>query len=226
MFLTQFDINMGRREARRLIGSPERIHAAALGCFPPGQSSTDRGRTLWRLDRGAQNHDIHLMIVSPLQPDLRALNQQAGWDTGSPGRSAGYDEFLSSLRAGRMWRFRLAANPTVVLRPSGGSRQRGKRYAHVTAAQQLQWLLKRTQRCGFSIPPDSAGEPNAIVTGHDVLKFRRGTDGTGHTVTLVKVIFDGVLEVRDPAALRHALVTGIGPAKGYGCGLLTLAPLH
>ena len=32
-------------------------------------------------------------------------------------------------------------------------------------------------------------------------------------------------EVVDAAALRRALVTGIGPAKAYGCGLLTLARL-
>lgn len=226
MFLTQFDINMGRREARHLIGSPERVHAAILGCFPPGQSSTDQGRTLWRLDRGTQNHDFHLMIMSPLRPDLTALNQQAGWETGSPGRTADYDRFLMNLAKGRAWRFRLAANPTVSLRPSGDDRPRGKRHAHVTAGHQLEWLLKRTEQNGFTILPDSAGNPHAIVTGRDVLRFRRGTDGTGRTVTLTKVVIDGVLEVSDPNALRHALVTGIGPAKGYGCGLLTLAPLR
>lgn len=225
MFLTQFDINMGRRDARRLIGSPERVHAAVLGCFPPGQSSTDQGRVLWRLDHGAQSHDVHLMIVSPLRPDLRALNEQSGWETGSPGRTANYDEFLSGLKQGQAWRFRLNANPTVTLRPSGEGRQRGKRHAHVTAAQQLQWLVDRAGRFGFRIPPDSANEPSATVTGRDLLRFRRGTDGTGRTVTLSKATFDGVLEVHNANALRHALVQGIGPAKGYGCGLMTLAPL-
>ena len=35
MFLTQFDINVARRDAMRLLASPERIHAAVLGAFPP-----------------------------------------------------------------------------------------------------------------------------------------------------------------------------------------------
>ncbi len=226
MYLTQFDINMGRREARRLVRSPERIHAAVLGCFPPGQASGDDGRTLWRLDHGAQSHDIHLMIVSPLCPDLRSLNEQAGWNTGSPGRSADYDPFLARLAAGTAWRFRLTANPTVSLRKDGDAQRRGKRYAHVTVTQQMKWLLDRAERCGFTIPPDSAGEPFATVTRRDLQKFRRGTDGTGRTVTLSKATFDGMLEVRDPDALRQALVRGIGSAKGYGCGLLTLAPVH
>lgn len=227
MYLTQFDINMGRREARRLVASPERIHAAVLGCFPPGQAATDQGRTLWRLDPGPQgHHDVHLMIVSPLRPDLRGINQQAGWETGSPGRTATYDDFLARLAPGQAWRFRLTANPTVTLRPAGEDRQRGKRYAHVTVAQQLKWLVDRAERHGFTLPPDSAGEPSATVTGRDLARFRRGTDGMGRTVTLSKATFDGVLKVDDADAMRHSLVHGIGPAKGYGCGLLTLAPLN
>lgn len=225
MYLTQFDINMGRRDARRLVGSPERIHAAVLGCFPPGQASTDHGRTLWRMDRGRESHSVHLMIVSPLPPDLRALNEQAGWETGSPGRTADYDRFLADLSRDQTWRFRITANPTTTIRPRAGSKERGKRLAHVTAAQQLKWLVDRAGRCGFALPADAGGEPSATVAGRDLIKFRRGTDGTGRTVTLAKATFDGVLQVSDANALRRALVQGIGPAKGYGCGLMTLAPL-
>ncbi|MGC5410083.1 type I-E CRISPR-associated protein Cas6/Cse3/CasE, partial [Streptomyces sp. DT225] len=44
-------------------------------------------------------------------------------------------------------------------------------------------------------------------------------------VSIVTVTFDGHLEVTDPAVFRRALMQGIGKAKAYGCGLLTLAPL-
>ncbi len=37
--------------------------------------------------------------------------------------------------------------------------------------------------------------------------------------------FDGYLTVTDPRLLQHALVTGVGPAKAYGCGLMTLAAI-
>ncbi|SES04446.1 CRISPR system Cascade subunit CasE [Propionibacterium cyclohexanicum] len=226
MFLTQFDINTGRRSAQRLIGSAERIHAAVLGCFPPGQYSADDARTLWRLDRGPSNHQTSLMIVSPLRPDLTALNEQAGWDTGSAGRSADYGAFLAGLSAGRVWRFRLTANPTVSLKRPGQGGQRGKRHAHVTAGQQLEWLLKRAARYGFTIPLDDDGQARAQVTGRDVLRFRRGPGATGRIVTVATATYDGVLEVNDPNLLRAVLTNGIGPAKGYGCGLLTLAPPH
>ena len=42
-------------------------------------------------------------------------------------------------------------------------------------------------------------------------------------VTLKLATFQGTLKVTDPRALRSALANGIGRAKGYGAGLLTLA---
>lgn len=39
------------------------------------------------------------------------------------------------------------------------------------------------------------------------------------------VTFEGRLRITDPALLTEHLLTGIGPSKAYGCGLLTLAPL-
>ena len=37
--------------------------------------------------------------------------------------------------------------------------------------------------------------------------------------------FEGVLDVTHPAALREAIVAGVGPGKAFGCGLLSLAPV-
>ncbi|MFD5550034.1 type I-E CRISPR-associated protein Cas6/Cse3/CasE, partial [Streptomyces goshikiensis] len=47
--------------------------------------------------------------------------------------------------------------------------------------------------------------------------------GQANRVPLVTVTFDGCLEVTDPAALRRTLTLGLGKAKAYGCGLMTLA---
>lgn len=218
MHLTQFDINTGLRQSQRLLASPERLHAAVLGCFPPGQGSGPDGRTLWRLDRGPEKHRATLLIVSPLVPDLTALNEQAGWATGSPGRTADYDRLLQSLTPGRVWQFRLAANPVRSVPVPG---QRGRRVAHVTAAQQKQWLASKAAQIGVSFGTDD-GETSFEVTRREVLRFSRG----GSTVTLARAQFDGRLRVEDAAMLREALTHGVGPAKGYGCGLLTLAPVR
>ena len=39
------------------------------------------------------------------------------------------------------------------------------------------------------------------------------------------VRFDGVLTVSDPDKMLAVLTRGIGPAKSFGCGMLSLAPV-
>lgn len=36
--------------------------------------------------------------------------------------------------------------------------------------------------------------------------------------------FDGTATITDPARLRHTILNGIGRAKAYGCGLLSITP--
>lgn len=217
MFLTQFDINVARRDAMRLLASPERLHAAVLGAFPRPV------RLQWcthpvASGSGPARHDARLMIVSPLRPDLTALNEQAGWSNGASSRSANYDPFLQALRSGSTWRFRCTINPTTAVRKSAGSR--GQRVAEVTAEQQLTWFIGRVERHGYTVPVNDQGAPSAQVTRREILRFRRQRS----TVTLAVTQVDGVIQIQDADAARLALVQGIGPAKSYGCGLMTLAP--
>ncbi|MFI6713611.1 type I-E CRISPR-associated protein Cas6/Cse3/CasE [Nonomuraea sp. NPDC050478] len=52
------------------------------------------------------------------------------------------------------------------------------------------------------------------------------TEHRPQPVVLSTATFEGKLRVTDTAAFTERLLGGIGPAKSYGCGLLTLAPLH
>ncbi|MEW2131038.1 type I-E CRISPR-associated protein Cas6/Cse3/CasE [Streptomyces sp. NPDC005435] len=122
-------------------------------------------------------------------------------------------------------------------------KRRGIRVAHRTAAHQLAWLLARTERHGFAIPATTtapgidlgtthgdssdtappAEAPAVSITARETLRFCKNTNGA--QVTLSTATFQGRLRVTDTDALRATLLNGIGPAKGYGQGLLTLAPL-
>ena len=54
-----------------------------------------------------------------------------------------------------------------------------------------------------------------------------GSSGaTQGTQTHFAVLFEGVLEVNDPALLEKAIQEGIGSGKGFGFGLLSLAPVR
>lgn len=219
MYLTRFEMNTVRRGTRDLLASPHRLHAAVLAAFPTGQREpTDDGRILWRLDQ--RGHHTQLYIVSPHQPDLTHLVEAAGWPATQNWDTRSYAPLLDRLAVGGQWAFRLAANP-VRSRPKSPDATRSQRLGHVTVAQQTTWLLDRASRNGFTVPETDAKQPDVAVHGRRIWKFPR----EGHTVTLATAVFEGRLEATDPDVLRRALTHGIGPAKGYGCGLLTLAPI-
>ncbi|HEX6077566.1 MAG TPA: type I-E CRISPR-associated protein Cas6/Cse3/CasE [Micromonosporaceae bacterium] len=217
MFLTRMQLNPARRVARALLGSPQAMHAAVLAGFPDARPTSD-GRILWRLDT-YQDHRTVLYVASPEKPDFTHLLEQFGWPTTSAWDTKSYAPLLDSLRIGQRWQFRLAANPVHSVRLKGWSDT--KPVGHVTVKQQEQWLLDRAPRLGFRIADDvgPTGEPDFAV----VARMSRRFDRKGSKVTLVTATYEGHLEVTDPAVLRHALTHGIGRAKAYGCGLLTLA---
>lgn len=212
-------LNAARRGTRFLLASPQRLHAAVLSGFPNDQG-LGQPRVLWRLDQSSR-HDLRLFIVSPSEPDLTHLVEQAGWPTQATWGTHSYDGFLSRLGVGQQWAFRLRANPMHRGRDKEGH---SKTFAHVTVAQQEKWFLDRTERLGVHTKGGSV-EPSIRVTNRETRTFERKSAPSGHgrTVTIATAQFDGLLTVTDPELLRAALTQGIGRAKAYGCGLLTLA---
>jgi CRISPR system Cascade subunit CasE len=194
------------------------MHAAVLSSFAPNvPTETEEGRVLWRVDRGL-DHSVWLYLVSPEAPEMVHLVEQAGWQTQGAWETRDYDPFLARIAAGQRWAFRIMANPVHTVTERGV----GKRVGHVTAAQQQRWFLGKTESAGFAVSSTADEESGVLVSHRDNRTFRRGDA----TVTLTTAQFDGRLEVLNASKLRHVLTHGLGKAKGYGCGLLTLAPVQ
>ncbi|NLE80259.1 MAG: type I-E CRISPR-associated protein Cas6/Cse3/CasE, partial [Rhodococcus sp.] len=137
MYLTRFAINPARRGARRLLGSPQAMHAAVLCSFPPIVTSTeDQGRVLWRVD--ADGPHRWLYVLSPREPQMTHLAEQAGWSDNSTWTTRDYIPLLDRLAEGQLWAFRLTANPVHQIRRESDGKK--IRVGHVTAAHQQQWL--------------------------------------------------------------------------------------
>ncbi|QAY64110.1 type I-E CRISPR-associated protein Cas6/Cse3/CasE [Xylanimonas allomyrinae] len=226
MHLSRIQINPARRGGRKLLGSPQAMHAAVLAAFP--QPDGERGRVLWRVDR--DTHQCWLYVVSAPAPDFAHIVEQAGWQTTEDTWAVRpYAPLLDRLEEGQTWAFRLTANPTRASRattvadgvpvPPATKDGRSRRYGHVTVSQQVEWLTSRAAGWGFALLRNDATR-DVVVHDRRVERFHRA----GATVTIAKATYDGVLTVTDPGALRHVMTAGAGPAKGYGCGLLTLAP--
>jgi CRISPR system Cascade subunit CasE len=86
----------------------------------------------------------------------------------------------------------------------------------VTPEQQKQWLLQRAEVCGFNLTEDGF---NVVHTQR--LGFQKGK--SRDRVTINTAVFEGHLTITDLERFRHTLLRGIGRAKAYGCGLLTIA---
>ncbi|GAA1797054.1 type I-E CRISPR-associated protein Cas6/Cse3/CasE [Leucobacter iarius] len=229
MYLTRFQINPRRRGAMKLLANAQAMHAAVLHGFPD-PSPTDTGRVLWRLDRVAEQS--YLVISSPAKPDLTHLVEQAGWPALESGwQTKNTDEHLARISTGQRWGFRLTGNPVHALKPEDGAK-RGKIVAHRTSAHQLGWLERQGEKHGFALATQEVeavdAESGSVVLSQaqtvrvarsELRRFPR----EGKTVTVQAVEFDGVLEVTDADRFRDALRHGVGPARAYGCGLLTVA---
>ncbi|MDO4258507.1 MAG: type I-E CRISPR-associated protein Cas6/Cse3/CasE [Actinomycetaceae bacterium] len=222
MFLTKIDLDPRRRQTRRYLGSPQVMHAVIMKAVD-GAQQDDSGRVLWRVD---QTVGTSLYLLSPTEPDCTQIIEEAGAEDAIQ-RTLDYSPFLNRLAEDQIWAFRLMASPTRSV-PTGMPNQRGKRYGHVTIAQQRDWLIRRANGFGFALVPTSGDDEADVLL--DIHRRERPVFGrknpdheTRDKVTINRTLYEGVLRVIDPDQLRHSLTHGIGRSKAYGCGLMTLA---
>lgn len=212
MFLTRCHIDA--RKGWRYLESPQRLHAAIYRAMPTQPVDVASGRPLWRVDYRETTTPV-LWIVSHEEPQLDHFAKEAGRAVdGVTYQTRAYAPLLDQLSQGQTYAFRLTANPTHSVPVDGQSR----RFGHVTTLQQLKWLIDRAPRLGFTFP-SAMGEPDVAVVGGGNLVFSRN----GKRVTLTTSEFAGHLQVSDHEMLRTTLMQGIGHARAYGCGLLTVA---
>ena len=219
MHLTKIELDLHRRFARKLLSSPQVMHAVVMkACQPGGESgqsdATDGfppGRVLWRVDSGS--FGVSLYILSPRPPELTQLESEAG--LGDTARTLDYEGFLDKLSNGQHWAFRLSANPihSVPGKP-------GKYGFSIAGAD--------AERDGTAEDSDGSSPLDAssvlIVRRDRPVFYRNRRDGQRRDrVTISRVVYEGVLRIDDAEAFKRMLVGGLGPSKAYGCGLMTLA---
>jgi CRISPR system Cascade subunit CasE len=253
MYLSRVEIRPQLRATKLALNSPQRLHAIVAASFPqlsagevsggsgfieglsvedvsggvsvggtPVEGASGEGvfaesvpqRHLWRLDKLGPS--LYLLVASAIKPDFTHLVEQVGWGRSQQTwETKSYEPFLAHLQQGQEWRFRLRANPTHSRKRPEAPQERGVIRACATSDEQKKWLAERADKHGFSLK-------DFEVVDRNVSGFKRQE----RTVTLHIATFEGLLKVEEPALLREALTSGIGRAKAYGCGLLTLAKPH
>lgn len=216
MYLSRIELNTRRKNTMVALSSLQKLHAAVESSFP--SNTRVEARNLWRLDY--LNNALYLIVLSSEKPDFTHIVEQFGWPASGQGwETKDYSQLLERIKTGQRWHFRLRANPVHSVKEAADATtqekaKRGKVYAHVTVAQQEKWLLDRAAKHGFSLQ-----EGSFRVVQREVRRFQRQQK----PVTLGIATFEGILKVSDENLFCHALTCGIGRAKAYGCGLLTIA---
>lgn len=202
MHLTRLTLDPRSAQARRDLGDAYEMHRTLARAFVTDAQSPP-SRFLWRLEAGSNAWATPVVLVqSAAEADWSALEALPNYlQRPVESKPLVFEEWVEG---GGRYRFRLQANPTVT--------RQGKRYGLVGEAEQLAWLNRQGERHGFSIEA-------ALVTACDVLSSRKGEG----LISVQRVCFEGRLQVKNLQALSRALVAGIGPAKAFGCGLLSVA---
>lgn len=139
-------------------------------------------------------------------------------------------EYKPQLRTGQRLGFALRANPIRSRRDETGKQHRhdvvmeekrklkdgvkGFDLPAIVQEQGFQWLQERSTSHGFNISQGSVRVDG--YQQHELFK-RKGDP----SITFSTVDFNGILSITEPSVfIEKCLFEGIGPAKGFGCGLM------
>ena len=231
MYLSRLALEPKDRRVRRDLADVRQMHRTVMSAFPsvtmPGQARAEMA-VLYRVEANERRGNVVLLVQSRVRPDWGGLPvgylADCRGDLENPATKS-VSEAMTALREGQLLRFRLRANPTKkVDTKSGpdGRRRHGRRVDLRTETEQIAWLARGAGAAGFSLVP--------VRPGRDIPAVRIGSAekllgrGKGSNVTLVGVLFEGLLRIADPDRFRRTLEEGLGPGKAFGCGLISVAP--
>ena len=248
MFLSLLEIDVGDnpdrpRPGRTWLRNLYRVHQRLCMAFPSRERKLDDPDFLkpFRSEdfRGAEAKQVHvqrgadsgflfrvdpqrgggvaLLVQSAAEPDWDYAFHNAPCLLAAPPSVRAFEPCFTEEER---FRFRLVANPTRKIDTKSGPDERRRNGTRVPLPDDRlgQWLAGKSEKAGFSFVEKSLLiEPGYIYVNKD--RNERGE-------RLRWVRYEGALTVTDPEKLREAIFQGIGPAKAFGFGLLSLARLR
>jgi CRISPR system Cascade subunit CasE len=177
---------------------------------------TDSG-FLFRVDPQPSGRAV-ILVQSAVKPDWDYAFHNAAHLLAAPPETK---TVKARFELGQHFRFSLLANPTKRLRKEShdspgravDEKWVGKRVA-VKSDGFENWLSRRAQHAGFQVTQLADIQRGYVyVNKGEPLRYRSAQ-------------YDGILEVTDPDRFGDTLIRGVGPAKAFGFGLLSIAPVR
>lgn len=177
-------------------------------------------RLLFRQEGDTPDGLLRFLVLAPAEPQ----------DAGIEHFQAEHKAFAPQLQQGDRLAFSIRVNPVAARREAGA--RRGKRRdvvyeallaerkkgnheedyrPHLAQREGCSWLQPRLEHAGLTIEADSLR-----CDGYQ----RRQTNRKGIVFSTLDCA--GIGTVTNPESMINAIAAGIGPAKGFGCGLLLI----
>jgi CRISPR system Cascade subunit CasE len=231
MYLSRLILNPRDRRVWRDLSDIQLLHRRILSAFPKAvapRTAREEFAILYRLEVPPIAPVTQVLVQSEVVPDWMVLPSgylENGVLAENP-MVKDISRILMTIREGQVFHFRLLANVTRKIDTKSapdGSKKNGRRVPLRREADQYKWLERKGIECGFSLMRTEE------LTVPDVRAIRwpllgRGSKRSGQAVTIEGILFEGRLRVDDPSRFIAAIKRGIGPAKAYGYGMLSLAP--
>lgn len=186
--------------------NPYEIHRVLWKLFP---EDADAERDfLFRVERAGQQ-SVEVLMLSRREPATAGARDV---------RLMGSKPYILSLQQDQRLRFMLVANPVKTIndesaRLNSANEIKKCRVPLIREEDLRAWLRRKLE---------SVAVVEAVkVEKRPAMNFRKTREKRVGKVQAVS--FHGVLSVTDSAGLISLINTGIGPAKAFGCGLLSLA---
>lgn len=185
--------------------NPYEVHRVLWKLFPE-DAAADRD-FLFRVGKAAQDR-VEVLMQSLRKPEISS----------DAARILACKEYQLSLQTGQKLRFLLVANPIKMIkdensRTDAAGDPKKCRVPLIREGEQKAWIERKLQ--------EAASLETLVVAPMLPLRFRKGREDRAGKIQ--QVSFEGVLQVENSDALTALIHDGIGPAKAFGCGLLSLA---
>ncbi|MET8183348.1 type I-E CRISPR-associated protein Cas6/Cse3/CasE [Streptomyces sp. NPDC005336] len=232
-WLTRLLLNPGNRQVQHDLRNAAALHRRVMTLVPNrlGGSPRAQAGALFRLDTDGIGAPV-LLVQTRVAPDTAQL--PAGY---AQAQTRTMRALLAALRPGLPVRYRFLGN---AIRRCGRNSTVGKwkQAIPLYGEDAERWWADRAAAAGLDLHTVLSGTADALTAWHRLKDHRDHRDGRGPTTQIkgsgqatetlrvahAATLFEGAATVRDPNALRGALLHGIGRGKAYGCGLLSLAP--
>lgn len=207
VYLSKLILNTGDLRALRALTNGYEMHRFIWSAFPYAEDGGP-GRVLFRTEPFVPGREVIVLVQSEKEPDWHLHVHD--------GLLERYDrkEFTPKLLVGQILRFRLRANPTA-RKPAGA--QQSVRVGLFGEERQRVWLERKAEAGGFKLL-------DCRIEGCGNTDSRK--PGAKDSIRHLGVDFEGTLEVTDSGLFLKTLESGIGSAKGFGFGLLSVAPVR